>query len=365
MPRGDRADASSRESRESIAEGLGVRPNDVVFTSGGTEADNLAIKGFVLVSDFRRPRSPHTRRVRDRTPRCPRRRGWLVEHEVRGSFGFRPTAMARLTVSGCATTWRRMHTKWRSARSCGPTMRPERSSPLSRSQRSAHSMGSRFTVTEFRLRPGSPRVMCGALRAPRWRSLLTKVRRTGRRWRAHCQRCYPQPLLHGGGQEIDIRSGTVATALIASAAAAFSEAIAQRDVEAAHCLALTEQLVSGVMAISPDATLVAEASPRLPTIGAISFPGCQADALLLLLDAVGVSCSAGSACTAGVPRPSHVLLAMGVPADQAQSTLRFSVGWNSQRGGHRRSRGRASCSVGKGPPRWPRLGTCGVRVMSR
>lgn len=320
------------ESRESIAEGLGVRPNDVVFTSGGTEADNLAIKGLYWSATSADPArrtlvvsAIEHHAVLDAVE-------WLVEHE-----GARVVWIPADRDGQTDSEWLRNHLAKNAheVALCAVMWANNETGAIQPIE----------SISAICAQYGIP-FHCDGVQAAAWfaPSDVWRTPRSSLAISAHkfggpvgvgaliVNGVTPQPLLHGGGQEIDIRSGTVATALIASAAAAFSEAIAQRDVEAAHCLALTEQLVSGVMAISPDATLVAEASPRLPTIGAISFPGCQADALLLLLDAVGVSCSAGSACTAGVPRPSHVLLAMGVPADQAQSTLRFSVGWNSQRG---------------------------------
>jgi cysteine desulfurase len=81
----------------------------------------------------------------------------------------------------------------------------------------------------------------------------------------------------------------------------------------------------------PDAVLCGDTDPagRLPGNAHFVFPGCQGDSLLYLLDARGIECSTGSACQAGVPQPSHVLVAMGVPAELARGALRFSLGWTS------------------------------------
>ena len=98
--------------------------------------------------------------------------------------------------------------------------------------------------------------------------------------------------------------------------------------------ALREQLLAGLVQAFPastDASVVTPADHCLPNIVSVMFPGCEADALLMLLDALGVECSAGSACSAGVPQPSKVLLAMGYDATAARSMLRFSLGWTTTR----------------------------------
>jgi cysteine desulfurase len=140
-------------------------------------------------------------------------------------------------------------------------------------------------------------------------------------------------LLHGGGQERDVRSGTLDTAAIAGFAAAIEVAVGQRDVRTKRLADLRDDLIAGVQANVPDAVLNGDPGPdlerRLAANAHFSFPGCEGDALLLLLDAQGIECSTGSACSAGVARPSHVLVAMGATADLARSSLRFSVGHTS------------------------------------
>jgi cysteine desulfurase len=143
----------------------------------------------------------------------------------------------------------------------------------------------------------------------------------------------PTPLMHGGGQERRVRSGTIATPLIAAFAAAVDVATAHRDETTARLERLRARLVEGVCAIDPTARVNGdpEAGPehRLAHIAHFSFPGCEAETLLLMLDAEGVACSAGSACAAGVPQASHVPLAMGLDAPTARGSLRFSFGHSS------------------------------------
>ena len=129
-------------------------------------------------------------------------------------------------------------------------------------------------------------------------------------------------LLHGGGQERDIRSGT----LNAPSIVAFAAAVVAKMYDAAQVAALRDAFEAGVLQSRPDAVINGLSAPRLPGISNITFPGTQSDSLLLLMDSQKVSCSTGAACTAGVHRPSHVLMAMGLTDVVSQSSLRFSFG---------------------------------------
>jgi cysteine desulfurase len=139
------------------------------------------------------------------------------------------------------------------------------------------------------------------------------------------------PLTHGGGQERGVRSGTVDAAAIRAFAVAAEIAVRRLADESARLGALRDQLVRRVIEAVPDAVLRGDPGPagRLPGNALLTFPGCEGDSLLYLLDAQDVQCSTGSACQAGVPQPSHVLLALGVPADDARGALRFSLGHTS------------------------------------
>jgi cysteine desulfurase len=137
------------------------------------------------------------------------------------------------------------------------------------------------------------------------------------------------PLLHGGGQERDVRSGTLDTAGVVAFAVAVEAAVKTREEYAQRVAALRDDLVQRVRAAVPDAVYNGDTSQRLPGNAHFSFPGCEGDALLLLLDAQGIACSTGSACSAGVAQPSHVLLAMGADNDRARSSLRFTLGHTS------------------------------------
>jgi len=141
------------------------------------------------------------------------------------------------------------------------------------------------------------------------------------------------PLLHGGGQERDLRSGTVGVALIAGFATALDLTVARQQEASRQIEGLRRRLVEGIRRVVPDAVVNGDPEPgpehRLPNIAHVTFPGCEGDALLMLLDAQGVEVSTGSACQAGVPQPSHVLLAMGFDEAAARGSLRFSLGHTS------------------------------------
>src|SRR6185312_15549409 len=139
------------------------------------------------------------------------------------------------------------------------------------------------------------------------------------------------PVQHGGGQERDIRSGTLDTPAIAAFAAAAETVVGHLPEEAQRLAGLREKLIAGAVRSVPGAVLRGAPAPeqhgrRLPGNAHFTFPGCEGDSLLFLLDLAGVESSTGSACTAGVPRPSHVLLAMGLSEEEARGAQRFTLG---------------------------------------
>ncbi|PWH05410.1 cysteine desulfurase [Brachybacterium endophyticum] len=138
--------------------------------------------------------------------------------------------------------------------------------------------------------------------------------------------------LTGGGQQRGVRPGTLDAPHTASLAAALERTLADREAESARLGALAERLREGIRAIDPEAVVTAAAAPRSPHVVHVMLPGCDQDALLLMLDQQGIDASAGSACSAGVTQASHVLIAMGVDPDLARGALRLSLGWSTQDG---------------------------------
>jgi cysteine desulfurase len=333
---GRRARRVVEESREQIAEVFGARPSEVIFTSGGTEADNLAVKGLYWA---RRAAGA------GRSAVAPNRVlataiehhavldsvHWLAGHEeaeehwlpvddtgvlhpaaLAEAIGDHPDAVALITVMwanneiGAVQPIAELAAL---AREHGipfhtDAVQAAGQLPVDFAATGADAM----TITGHKF--GGP-VGAGAL-------LLARG-------------VQPVPVLHGGGQESEVRSGTLDAPAIRAFAAAAAVMASHRDEEAARLAKLRDDLISQVLAAVPDAILNGPpAGPgRLPGNAHFSFPGCEGDALLMLLDAKGIACSTGSACTAGVAQPSHVLLAMGADEARSRGSLRFSLGHSS------------------------------------
>lgn len=139
----------------------------------------------------------------------------------------------------------------------------------------------------------------------------------------------PTPVLHGGGQERGLRPGTSDVASAAALAAALKEACSQQAEEAASRRVLRDRLLHGIQASIPDVLTMSadsETGEGLPGHVHVCFRGAEGDSLIMLLDSQGIAASTGSACSQGVNRPSHVLLAMGVSEADARGAVRFSLG---------------------------------------
>jgi cysteine desulfurase len=328
---GRRARRVVEESREQLAECLGARPSEVVFTSGGTEADNLAVKGLYWA---RRAADPA--RIRVLAPAiehhavldCLR---WLEDHEgarilwlpvdatglvspgaLRAAINADPDSVALITVMWANNEVGTIQPVAELAAIAREYQIPFHSDAVQAAAQLpvhlADSGATALTVTAHKI--GGP-VGVGAL-------LLTRG-------------VDPVPVLHGGGQERDVRSGTLDAPAIRAFAVAASAVRLNLSDESKRLAELRDDLIAGVLGAVPDAVLNgAPPGPgRLPGNAHFSFPGCEGDALLMLLDAKGIACSTGSACTAGVAQPSHVLLAMGADQARARGSLRFSLGHSS------------------------------------
>jgi cysteine desulfurase len=331
---GRRARRVVEESREQLAEAFGARPSEVIFTSGGTEADNLAVKGLYWArraGDARRRRVLATQiehhAVLDSVE-------WLASHEdaepvwlpvdgtgrlapetLREAIGGDPGSVAVISamwVNNEVGTVQPVAELAAVAREHGIPFHTDAVQAAGQLPVDfAASGASAMTITGHKI--GGP-VGAGAL-------LLARGVR-------------PVPVLHGGGQESDVRSGTLDAPAIRGFAVAAQVAVKRRDDEVARLAALRDDLIARIRAAVPDAILngAAPGPARLPGNAHFSFPGCEGDALLMLLDAKGIACSTGSACTAGVAQPSHVLLAMGADEARARGSLRFSLGSTSASG---------------------------------
>jgi cysteine desulfurase len=334
---GRRARRTVEECRESIAEALGARPSEVVFTGGGTEGDNLAVKGL-----FWQRRTADPRRIRVLASAIEHHAvldavSWLADHEgavvewlyvdgygrvqpetLRAALARDPGSVALVTVMwannevGTVAPIREL-----------AELAAEYEVPLHTDAVQAvgqlpvhfgRSGAAALTLTGHKL--GGP-YGAGAL-------LLGRE-------------VVATPLLHGGGQERDVRSGTLDVPSIVGLATAIQHAVRAQSRTTCELAGLRDELMDGILAKVPDAVLngdpgegVIDGGPsRLPGNAHVTFPGCEGDSLLMLLDARGIECSTGAACTAGVAQPSHVLLAMGAAAAAARGSLRFSLGRTS------------------------------------
>jgi cysteine desulfurase len=330
---GRRARRVVEESREQIAQAFGARPSEVVFTSGGTEADNLAVKGMY----WARQAGPGTGRKRVLATAIEHHAvmdsvQWLGEHEGASvewlpvdSAGLLSPDVLRAAIERDPAGVALVSAMWANnevgaiqpvaalsavASEYGIPFHSDAVQAAGQLPVSlAESGATALTVTGHKL--GGP-VGAGAL-------LLARTADD------------PVPVLHGGGQERDVRSGTLDAAAIRAFAVAVERTVADRDEHTARLGSLRDLLVDRVRTAVPDAIFNGPppGALRLPGNAHFSFPGCEGDALLMLLDARGIACSTGSACTAGVAQPSHVLLGMGADRARARGSLRFTFGRTS------------------------------------
>jgi cysteine desulfurase len=314
------------ESREAIAAQVGAQPAEVIFTSGGTESDNLAIKGAVWAGIESGRRRVVTSAIEHHAVLDSV--AWLGQSAT-AEVSYAPVdSDGRLNMSALTSTvdseTALVSVMWANnevgalqpvsqiaglaavhgaishsdaVQAVGHVDVNFAASGLDLLSFTAHKLGGPYGI--------------GALLARREMRLA--------------------PILHGGGQERDVRSGTLDVAAAAGFAAALDLAIKTRVQEEQRIRRLRRQLVNSVLAAVPWAIWYGPRAEEahLPGIASIGFPGCSADAILMLLDAAGIDCATGAACSAGVSQPSHVLTAMGCSEAEARSALRFSLGHTS------------------------------------
>ncbi|MET3860256.1 cysteine desulfurase [Dietzia sp. 2505] len=319
---GRRARRRVEEARESLAAHLGCRPSEVVFTSGGTESDNLAVLGQAAASggDVVAVGATEHHSVLDSATHLATARGGGVDVRVlpvdrRGAVapdsvrrladevGPRLALVAAMLGNNEIGTLTDVAGVAAAARAVGAAVHTDAVQAVGHVPVDFGALG----VTSMSLSAhkfGGP-LGVGALIIDRGAECL--------------------PVGFGGGQERDLRSGSVDVPGVVAMAAALDEAVRDMDAEAVRLGRLRDRLVAGVLARVPDA-IANGGGERLPGIANLTFPGCSGESLILLLDAAGIECSTGSACTAGVAEPSHVLLALGAGEAAARSSLRLSLG---------------------------------------
>jgi cysteine desulfurase len=331
---GRRARRVVEESRESVAAAFGARPSEVVFTSGGTESDNLAVKGIFWA-----------RRAAD--PRRTRVLASAVEHHA-----VMDSAEWLAATEGARVMWLPVDA---SGRVDPATLRQAlEDSPVEVALVSVmwanNEVGTVQPVAELAeiahaygvpLHTDAVQAV-GQLPIDFAVSGVDAMTVTGHKFGGPIgagvlllgREIECVPVLHGGGQERDVRSGTLDVPAVAALAVAAEVAVKEQPARSERLRAMRDDLVVRVRAAVPEALLNGESSldpsRRLPGNAHFSFAGCEGDALLMLLDARGIECSTGSACSAGVARPSHVLLAMGQDEARARASLRFTLGHTSE-----------------------------------
>ncbi len=298
------------QARESVAADLGARPGEVVFCSGGTEANNLALLGAagthgdVLVSAVEHPSVAEARRLLGERVRvlAVDAAGRVDPAAVSSAIGPATRLVSVMWVNNETGVVQPVREIARVAGTAGVLAHSDAVQAVGHLPVDFAASGlDLLSLSGHKL--GAP-VGIGALLVRRGLTL--------------------NPPGFGGGQEAKLRSGTVPVALAVGLAAALREATARLPDEAERLAGLGRRLVTGLTAL-PGAT-VNTTTPASPAIVHVSFDGVRADDLLLLLDAAGIDCSTGSACTAGVHQPSEVLLAMGRSLAAAAGSLRFSFG---------------------------------------
>ncbi|OKH65814.1 cysteine desulfurase [Mycolicibacterium goodii] len=321
------------EARETLARLLGARPSEIIFTTGGTESDNLAVKGIYWA---RRDAEPARRRiittavehhaVLDSVE-------WLAAHEdaevswlpVDREGAVSPAALRDALQAGGqgADDVALVSIMWAN-NEVGTIM------PIAELAAVAAEFGVPMhsdavqAVGQIPVDFGASGLAAMSVTAHKFGG-PTGVGALLLRRDTACV-----PLLHGGGQERDVRSGTPDVAGVVAMAAAAGVAIENLADNSARVRALRDRLIDGVLSSIEDAHLNgAGGDARLPGNAHFTFHGCEGDSLLMLLDAKGVECSTGSACTAGVAQASHVLIAMGADPVNARGSLRLSLGHTS------------------------------------
>ena len=316
---GDEAARALAAARAEVAAIVGCRPGDVVFTSGGTEADNLAIKGIALAN----PRGRHLivspiehEAVLESAAHLARVHGFELDVvDVDDGGLVHPESLARVI---------RPDTTLVSVQLANNEIGTVQ--PIAELAAIAHASGALMHTDAVQAAGWLP-LSIDALGVDALSLAGHKVGAPKGTGALIVRGRIPlEPVLHGGGQERGRRSGTENVAGAVAFATALRLAEQERADAAARVGALGAELAELVAAEVPGAVLTGDATRRLPGTVSFVFPGTSGEAVLLELEREGVICSSGSACAAGSDEPSHVLTAIGVPGEVAQTAVRFTLG---------------------------------------
>jgi cysteine desulfurase len=312
------------QAREQVAALVGALPHNVFFTSGGTEANMLALTPATEGAGERRPRD---RLLMSVIEHASVRTGGRFPREMVGDVPVAADGRVNLVTL---------------AEEIGKTARPLVSlmlannetgvvQPVAEAAAIVHAAGGLLHVDAVQ---GPGRIACdiGSLGADLVTLSAHKIggpKGVGAIVRRDEHIHFPDPLIRGGGQERGIRAGTENVAGIAGFGAAAAAAREQFAAEATHMKRLRDGLESGLKAITQSAVIFGETAERLPNTTLFAVEGMKAETAVIAFDLEGVAVSSGAACSSGKVQPSHVLAAMGVPQGLLRGAVRVSLGWST------------------------------------
>ena len=318
---GRTARAGVEEARRKVAAAVGAEPNQVIFTSGGTEADNLAVIGAALAAGAA-GRSMHaaacatdhkavlaaahavTRLGGTESILPVDRRGVLDLAALDRALAGSPAVVSVMWVNNEVGTIQPVEEIGRRCRAAGAMFHTDAVQAFGQLPVSVEAADATLlTLSGHKI--GAPKGI-GAL----------VVR----------SRAAVEAIIHGGSQQFGLRPGTENVPGSVALGRAAELAASEQGEKAARLALLRDELAARIRAAIPDAVWIAEDGPRAPHVLSVAIPGADAEALLMHLDLQGVAASGGSACNTGAAEPSHVLTAMGVPRELALCTVRFSLG---------------------------------------
>ncbi|MHB1043723.1 MAG: cysteine desulfurase NifS [Eubacteriales bacterium] len=320
---GREARKAVEEAREKVAKGIGAQPEEIVFTAGGTESDNMAIRGAALAN---RKQGSHiiTSAVEHHavldTCKALEREGFLLTILPVDKYGMVQAADVAKAAGGGTTLITIMH-----ANNEVGTIMPIADIGMMARERgilmhtdAVQSMG-KIPIDIKELQVDFLAISGHKIYGPKGVGAL--YIRKGASW---------QPIDFGGGQERKRRPGTENVAGIVGLGKAVEVAVAELEQESRRLEALRDRVIKGIMEKVPHVRLNGHPSKRLPNHASFSIEFIEGESLLLSLDMAGIAVSSGSACTSGSLQPSHVLMAMGIPHEIAHGSLRVTLGRDNE-----------------------------------
>lgn len=312
-------------AREEVAALVGAQPGNVFFTSGGTEANMLALTPAIETANEKRPLG---RLLMSAIEHSSVRTGGRFPHSAVEDIPVSPEGLVDLAAVAEAVS--------RAPRPLVSLMLANNETgvvqPVAKAAAVVHAAGGLLHVDAIQ---AAGRIACdigssGADILTLSAHKLGGPKGVGALVRRHDDIHFPVPLIRGGGQERGFRAGTENVAGIAAFGAAAAAARRQFEGEAAHMRKLRDALESGLRAISPQAVIFSETVERLPNTTLFAVEGVKAETAVIAFDLEGVAVSSGAACSSGKVQPSHVLAAMGVSPALTRGAVRVSLGWTSE-----------------------------------